>query len=144
MLGNEQDLIAEYVSPGQAKLQFWHILDHGNASLQASAGAECAGQQGAFWEMHDILFANQNQLWDGDLSVLTELAGRTGIDTAAFQVCMESGEMQEYVKAIDNQVKTRGVRVRPTFDLILNGVQVQRLQGSPPLDQWRSTLDNLQ
>ncbi len=144
MLGNEQELIHDYVRSGVTKLQFWHVLDHGNASIQASAAAECAGEQDAFWAMHDKLFDSQRRLWGGDIATLVELASEVGLDAAVFRQCLGSGEMQDYVKAIDGEVKGRGVRIRPTFDLIQNGQAVQRLQGSPPLAQWRQVLDNLQ
>lgn len=136
MLGTEPTLIDEYVRSGQAKLQFWHILDHANASVQASAAAECAGEQGAFWPMHDALFQSQNQLWGGDLQTHIALANGLGLDTATFQTCMETGDKQQLVREIDGRVKAAGVRIRPTFDI--NG---QRVQGSPPLNQWRQLLD---
>ena len=139
----EKTLLDDYVASGDVKLQFWHILDHGNASLQASAAAECAGQQGAFWTMHDLLFSSQNQLWDGDLNTLNGLAEQAAIDVQVFQSCMESGEMQDRVKKIDQDVKAEGVRVRPTFDLFLEGERVQRIQGSPQIEQWYMVLDNL-
>ena len=41
------------------------------------------------------------------------------------------------------QAKAEGVRVRPTFVIIVDDEDVQRLQGSPTLDQWRQTLDDL-
>lgn len=137
MLGKEPTLIEEYVRTGKARLQFWHILDHAKVSLQASAAAECAGQQGAFWRMHGLLFENQDDLWGADLAVLSDLAVRAGADGELFGQCMASGEMQNRVREIDGQAKTRGVRIRPTFD-----VNEQRLQGSPALEQWRQVLDS--
>ncbi|MCX7852624.1 MAG: DsbA family protein [Caldilineales bacterium] len=137
MLRIEPVLLAEYVRTGKVKFQFWHILDFPN-SVQASAAAECAGQQGAFWRMHDLLFQNQDRLWRGEETVLTELAASLGLDTAAFGACLAGGEMHERARAVDRLVKAQGVRVRPTFEV--NG---QRLQGSPPLAQWRQILDSL-
>ena len=142
MLRKEPTLIEEYVSTGMAKLQFHHILDHGNDSVQASAAAECAGQQGAFWAMHNLFFENQNTLWGADNAVFNNYATRLNLDPGIFQQCMDSGEMQARVQLIDQEAKALGVRVRPTFDIIINGVEVQRLSGSPTLDQWRQTLDS--
>ena len=144
MLRKEPTLIEEYIKPGVAKLQFRHILDHGDSSVQASAAAECAGQQGAFWPMHGLLYENQDALSGADIAVFNGFAGQLNLDVERFQTCMDSGEMQERVKGIDQEVKARGVRVRPTFDLIVDGQEVQRLPGSPPLDQWRQVLDGLQ
>ncbi len=144
MLRKEPMLIEEYVRSGKARLQYRHILDHGDNSVQASAVAECAGQQGAFWPMHGLLYEKQNALWGADRIVFNDLAGRLNLDLTAFLQCMDGGEMQGRVKTIDQEAKAQGVRVRPTFDLIIDGQQVQRLQGSPTTGQWRQTLDNLQ
>lgn len=138
MLGTEPALIADYVRTGKARLEFWHITDFGNASLQASAAAECAGEQGAFWRMHDILFANQGHLRTGSVTTLAALAETIGLDNAAFRQCLATGEAQERVREIDAAVKARGVRFRPSFEI--NG---QFIQGSPPLEQWRQILDAL-
>lgn len=143
MLRTEPTLIEEYVRTGQVKLQFWHILDHGNASVQASVAAECAGQQAAFWRMHDALFENQDQLWDAKLETHVDLAAALGLDTDAFRQCM-GGDGKDKVVAIDQQVKARGVHLRPTFDISTIAGASQRLQGSPPIDQWRKLLDALQ
>ncbi|MCO6450302.1 MAG: thioredoxin domain-containing protein [Caldilineales bacterium] len=131
-------MIDEYVRNGIARLQFWHILDHADTSVQASAAAECAGEQGAFWRMHDALFENQNDLWGGDVQTHVVLATNLGLDAEAFRLCMETGKKQQRAREIDNQVKAAGVRIRPSFDV--NG---QRIQGSPPLDQWRELLDGV-
>ena len=142
MLRKEPKLIEEYVGTGMAKLQFHHILDHGNNSVQASAAAECAGQQGAFWAMHNLLFENQDTLWGADMAAFGNFATSLNLDPATFQQCMDSGEMQARVKLIDQEAKALGVRVRPTFDIIINGEEVQRLSGSPTIEQWRQTLDS--
>jgi len=143
VLRKEPTLIEEYVKDGTAKLQFRHILDHGNNSVQASIAAECAGQQGAFWLMHNLLFESEDTLWGAGSDVFDNFATSLNLDVAAFQQCMSSGEMQERVKIIDQEAKAQGIRVRPTFVIIIDGQEVQRLQGSPTLDQWRATLDDL-
>ena len=143
VLRKEPTLIEEYVKDGTAKLQFRHILDHGDNSLQASSVAECAGQQGAFWKMHNLLFENQDSLWSADITYYNDLAASLNMDLEWFQECMDSGEMQDRVKLIDQEAKAQGIRVRPTFVIIIDGEEVQRLQGSPTLDQWRQTLDSL-
>ncbi len=143
MLRTEPILIEEYVRNGQARLQFSHILDHANASVQASMAAECAGQQDAFWRMHDVLFENQDQLWSAGLDTHVNLAGELGLDAEAFRQCL-AGDVKNKVIAIDQQAKANGVRIRPTFDISTSGGESQRVQGSPPIDQWRALLDALQ
>jgi protein-disulfide isomerase len=142
VLRTEPTLIEEYVGSGRVRLQFWHILDHANASVKASMAAECAGQQGAFWRMHDTLFENQEQLWGAKLETHVGLAANLGLDAEAFRQCM-AGDVKNKVIGIDQQAKANGVRIRPTFDISASGGESQRVQGSPPLDQWRALLDAL-
>jgi protein-disulfide isomerase len=48
----------------------------------AAATSEAAARQGRFWEMHDLLFANQRQLEDADLRHRAE---RLGLDLTRFE-----------------------------------------------------------
>ena len=50
-------------------------------ALSGAQAAECAGGQGKFWEMHDLLFANQEHLRAPDLRRYAE---RVGLDMARF------------------------------------------------------------
>lgn len=61
----------DYVADGKVKLVLWHkpLRQHIRAVAAASA-AECAGESGQFWAMHDLLFANQGQLDDTGLKKL--------------------------------------------------------------------------
>src|SRR5262249_60234072 len=55
-------LLANYT--GKVRFVFRHfpLEDAHPHSLAAAEAAECAGEQGKFWEMHDLLFANQTHL----------------------------------------------------------------------------------
>src|SRR5690606_29740680 len=54
---------------------------HPHAQLAAEA-TEAAGEQGAFWEMHDLLFAHQDALRAEDL---ISYAGQLGLDVDQFE-----------------------------------------------------------
>ncbi len=62
------------------------LQSHGNAGKAAEAAA-CAAEQGRFWEMHDLLFANQQRLTTEDLK---RYAGALKLDAGAFDTCMVS------------------------------------------------------
>jgi len=90
---------------------------HPHAEAAAEA-AEAAAQQGAFWEMHDHLFANQNRLRDEDLH---SYAAELGLDVERFR-----RELVEHVHAdrvhedFLSGVRS-GVNGTPTF--FINGVR---------------------
>ena len=138
MLGAEPAIIANYVDSGQARLVFWPMLDHGNASLNAHAAADCIGRQDAdaFWRVHDDFFANQGDLWRADRSYFVNTAVALGLDQAAFEACYDSGEGHFAVTELDSVRRQLGVFNRPTFDI--NG---QLLVGSQPYDVFAQFIE---
>ena len=81
-------------------------------ALTAAEAAECAGGQGKFWPMHDLLFANQAHLKPKDLQGYAE---RLELDMARF-----SAEMDDhvYLQRVREDLKSgvdAGVRSTPTF-----------------------------
>src|SRR5262245_60944694 len=85
-----------YIKTGDVLMVFVHFpLEeiHPNA-LTAAVYAECAGQQGRFWEMHDLLFSDQKKL---DPLELQGRAKTLGLDIPKFGTCL-SGDMRERVR----------------------------------------------
>ncbi len=74
---------------------------HDKAALAAQA-AEAAARQGKFWEMHDLLFAEQSR-WTGMdgkafLAYLQDAASRLGLDVARFRQDLQSPEIHDLVQ----------------------------------------------
>jgi protein-disulfide isomerase len=102
-----------YIVPGKVRYVFRNFpLDdaHPNA-FKAAEAAECANQQGKFWEMHARLFANQQALGPGDL---LSHAQAVGLDQAAFQKCL-NGAAKAKIKRDFNDGLKAGVEGTPTF-----------------------------
>jgi len=81
-------------------------------SLAAAQAAECAGGQAKFWEMHDLLFTNQEHLKVTDLHRYAE---RLGLDMARYTAEMAD---QVYLPRVREQLQSgldSGVRATPTF-----------------------------
>jgi protein-disulfide isomerase len=78
---------AEYVKTGKLKYVFMDMPLESihKFAFKAAEAANCAGEQGKYWQMHDRLFANQNALepWNGH-------AAAVGLDVAAFEQCLTS------------------------------------------------------
>lgn len=106
---------------------------HQNA-FQAAEAADCAGDQGKYWEMHDLLYNNQNNL---DLKNLKEFALRLGLDSTRFNDCLDSEKFKSEVQYdLDDGIQYQ-VDSTPTF--FVNG---HRLKG-PTYDQFQSIIEKL-
>jgi protein-disulfide isomerase len=88
-------------------------------ALQAAEAAECAGSQGRFWAMHDMLFENQSRL---SLKNLQAYAQQLALDAARFTSEMNDGL---YRQRIREHIETgRASHVRATPGFFVNGVIV--------------------
>jgi protein-disulfide isomerase len=81
-------------------------------ALGAAEAAECAGGQGKFWPMHDLLFANQAHLKPKDLCGYAE---RLGLDMARFTAEMDDHVYLQRVREDLQSGIESGVRSTPTF-----------------------------
>jgi protein-disulfide isomerase len=105
---------------------------HPRAQASAEA-AECADDQDAFWEYHDMLFANQTAL---DADSLIGYADELGLDVDEFTECLESGKHTDEVLADLNEGISYGVTGTPTF--FINGV---RLVGAQPYAAFEQVIE---
>lgn len=111
----------DYIDTGKVKLVYRDLpIDaiHPNAR-SAHIAAECADEQGKFWEYHDILFNNQRQ-WQGLGSVdfdntLKEYAGQLGLQTASFDSCMKSPDISKEINDDLLDAAKYGATGTPTF-----------------------------
>jgi protein-disulfide isomerase len=138
VLGAEREVIANYVDSGQARLVYWPMLDHGNASLNAHAAADCIGRQDvdAFWQVHDDFYANQGDLWQAERNYFVNAAVAQGLDQAAFEECYDSGTGHSAVTELDSIRRQIGVFNRPTFD-----IDGQLLIGSQPFNVFAQFIE---
>ena len=139
MLGTEPQVIETYVEDGRVKVVFWPVLNHGNPSVYSTVAAHCAGAQDPdqFWQMHNMLFEKQNELWSATRDYFVNMAVSLDLDQATFEACYDNPETLAGVMALDNIRRDRGVFGQPTFDA--NGLI---FAGALPFDQFAAALDN--
>ena len=105
---------------------------HANAERAAEASL-CAQAQGRFWDMHDLMFQNQNNLRNEDLK---NQAGKLGLDAAAFNACLDS---KRYGRTINEDLRAAAAAgVEGTPALFING---RFLYGSRPLEEVSGIID---
>jgi protein-disulfide isomerase len=92
---------------------------HDKAHAAAEAGL-AANAQGKFWQMHDLMFANQGAL---DQESLEKYAKQVGLNVATFKKALDT---KQYVSAVNADVKLGDqASVNGTPTLFLNGARVQ-------------------
>jgi protein-disulfide isomerase len=105
---------------------------HPNAQPAAEASL-AAGEQGKFWEMHDLLFANQQKL---DPASLEEYAKELKLDLAKFKAAIASGKFKAQIKADMDLAAQFGARGTPSF--FING---RPLRGAQPATEFIKVID---
>jgi protein-disulfide isomerase len=91
-------LIDGYVKTGKVRytIRNFPIQQLHPLAEKAAEAAECAGDQGRYWEMHERLFKNQHAL---DVKELPGHARALGLDPVKFQQCIDSGQFTAKVMA---------------------------------------------
>ena len=119
---------------GKVKIVFKNLpLPFHPEAKGAALAALAAGEQGKFYEMHDKLFANQQNLGD---ELYLKLAGELGLDMDKFKADQKSDKLAKALDA-DQELATKlGVRGTPGF--FVNGVQVK---GARPFDYFKNIID---
>ena len=109
------------------------IQIHPGAAPAAEAAA-CANDQGKFWAMHDLLFAHQDKLEVADLK---KNAADLGLDTAAFDQCLDSGRHVEGWRKDVADAERYGITSTPAF--FING---RLIVGAQPYETFAQMIDD--
>jgi protein-disulfide isomerase len=113
-------LASEYVDAGKLRylVRDFPLESIHPQAFEAAEAARCAGDQGRYWEMHDALFQNQKALGQAQLK---QYAEGLGLDTAAFEACLEDGRHADAVRADLAEGQGAGITGTPTFFLAVEG-----------------------
>ena len=137
----------EFVRTGKVELIFLDLpLQMHPHAFKAAEAAACAGDQNMFWDMHHVLFANQQALASDQLP---GYAQELGLDVAAFQKCLSSGRHAGAIRADMRTAQTLGITGTPAFLLgrrLPGGDKVEVLdvmKGLPPYEVLKEKIDAL-
>ncbi len=112
------DVKQRLVATGRVKFTFRDFpLDSHLQTRAAHHAAACTGDQGLFWQMHDKLFATQNE-WTGPGNAERRFrgyAGEVGADLEAYDACMTDGRHRGRIQASIEAGLTMGVSSTPSF-----------------------------
>lgn len=102
-------------------------------SPKAAEAGRCANDQGKFWPFHDLVYAKAPAI---SVSNLKTYAAQVGLDTAAFDDCLDSGREAATVQASLSDAEARGFTGTPSF--LVNG---KVLAGPPSFTELSRIVD---
>jgi protein-disulfide isomerase len=113
-------------------------------AFKAAEAANCAGEQGKYWEMHDEIFANQRKMepW-------ADRAKAIGLDVPKFEECLNSGRQAKKIRRDMAEGQKAGVTGTPAFFLAYTDPKSSkvttavRLTGARPFASFKSEIDKL-
>jgi protein-disulfide isomerase len=143
----EELLMQQFVEPGTVYFVYKSVGAFIGAESKAAAeAAYCAGDQGKFWEMHDILFANQTGENVGAYSDrrLEAFADELGLDRGQYDECISSGKYDELTDQDAADATAAGIQATPSFILSyeVNGeTQTRVIQGAQGIDVFAQEIE---
>ena len=137
-----------YIDTGKIKFVYKDLpLDslHPNARA-AHIAAECADEQGKFWEYHDALFEKQPQ-WSNLASselqnTFTEFATDMGLQAASFESCMQSPNIADEVNKDILEAASFGATGTPTFFIGNENDGFIKIVGAQPFVVFQNVIDS--
>jgi protein-disulfide isomerase len=117
---------------------YWHVAFLGQESQWAAEASECAADQNAFWEYHDLLFEKQSGE-NQDIYTVENLKGyavELNLDTQIFNECFDSGKHTTTVNTDTQIAQQIGATSTPAF--VING---QPLLGAQPFDVFQQYIE---
>ena len=128
----------EYIDTGLVKLVFRDFPVHGQPAVAMAMVAECAADQGKFWEMQMFLWERTEQ-WSASEDLLATLQGyadELGMDTGEFTSCLTEGKTVDRIIEDYNIGVQDGVSGTPAF--FINGTPIR---GALPFEEFQKVIE---
>ena len=110
-------------------------LEFHKDARKAAEASHCAGEQGKYWEYHDVLFANTNALGADSLK---KYATDLKLDVNQFTTCLDSGKYTAAIAKDTAEGVQAGVTGTPAF--FING---RFLSGAQPFASFQDAIEEV-
>lgn len=116
----EPDIRKSLIQTGKISWRYFdYPLPMHKNTWDASNAAACADEQGKFWEMHDMLFANQDR-WNGEATsspkgAFKGYAQAIGLDVPKWEACYDADRYRSRVASNRAEAERRHIESTPTF-----------------------------
>jgi len=137
----------DYVETGKVRYVFldFPLENIHPRARKAAEAAQCAAEQGKFWEMHDLLFAQSGNL---DISQYGDFARKLGLDASAFDLCLKSGKQTAKINRSLASASAIGINSTPSFIItksergdIINGGTI--VTGANTYQEFRQVIEQI-
>ena len=136
-LNQGRQLRAEYEDGGNVRFEYRHFIISPPDTANAANAAECAADQGRFWDYHDLLFSQQGVTRNPFTKAnLKAYGARLGLSAQQFNECVDRDTHLDEVYRDSAAGKDAGIQGTPTF--IVNG---KSIPGEVPYAQFKAEVD---
>jgi len=131
----------EFIDTGKAKLIYRdYPLSFHSMAMPSAQAAECADEQGKFWEMHDKIFGEQDKLGQGTVTYAVQdikgWAAEIGLNASKFNNCLDSGKYKTEVDKDFADGTAAGVTGTPS--IFING---RLIVGAQPFASFKAIIE---
>jgi protein-disulfide isomerase len=138
------ELKKNYIDTGKLRFVSRDLpLDFHPNALQAAQAGRCAGEQGEFWAMRDLMNSNPEKL---DMASLAEFAMDLKLNVGTFRSCIESGKYKGAIQSDSLTAQKIGANGTPSFVLgksTPEGVDGELIIGAMPYEVFEQKLKAL-
>lgn len=136
-LHQEKQLRTDYEASGQVRYQYQSQNIGGTPTRDAANAAECAADQGKFWDYHDALFSRQGTAANPFTKpLLKRYAAELGLDATKFDPCVDNNTHYNEVRAQEAEATSKGVDSTPTFF-----VNSKQISGAVPYETFKAEVE---
>ena len=124
------ELLRRYPDKVRFEFHYFPLVQIHRNAMAAAQAAEAAGDQGRYWEMHDLLFDEQER-WANSPNVETMFltyASRLGLNQNQFMQSMHSPDVQNRI--LEDVARARDARLEGTPTIFVNGERIEPLPRS--------------
>ena len=141
----EPKMNATYIQTGKANMIFKNFVTHGPDSFTAAMAAQCANDQGKFWNFYQVLYKNQGEENSGWASAnnLKKFASQIpGLNAQKFNSCLDSNKYKSFVDSDTALAVSSGFQGTPTFVIEKkDGSGRETLLGAYPFPSFQAVID---
>ena len=137
-------LLSEYIETGKVRFVYRDFPRGMGSPLRAADAARCAGEQNAYWPMHDRLFNSGGQLAPDNLK---QYAKELNLQVEQFSECLASHRYMEDIEKDLQDAGSLGIRGTPAFVLfptiLPEDPHLILIPGAFPYETFKEEIDKL-